>query len=107
MVVDNRFYLFENVLSEDAVDNCLEVKPRLLYPLEKGRKYAQDGNKELQDNLLDKKVQFGLKARGPGSQEMVFPKFLLAVASTLGLIGANLAPHHKLIKHEIDLEVFH
>jgi hypothetical protein len=106
--VDNRFYLFNKVLSEDGVDRCLDDKPRCLNILEKGRKFGpqDNGNKKFQETIRNEKVQFGLKAKGPGRQEMVFPKFLLAVASTLGLIGAQLATHHKLIKHEIGLQVF-
>ena len=106
-VVDKRFYLFKKVLSEDSVTRCLHHIPRSgLYPLEERRKYAQDGNQKLQGALRVEFVQFGTKERGSGSQEMVFPEFLLEVASTLGMIDAQLAEHHKWIQHDIGLKVF-
>ncbi len=108
VVVDNRFYLFKKVLSGDGVTRCLHHLPRSsLHVLEEGRKYAQDGNLNLQKALRNEFVQFCNKARGPGSQLMVFREFLLKVASTLGMIDAKLAEHDKLIQHEIGLEVFH
>jgi hypothetical protein len=104
---DKRFYLFEKVLTTEAVTRCLDKKPKNLYPLEKkARLFAQDGNTDLQKVLRSEIIQFGYKESESDRQEMIYPEFLLKVASSLGLKDVHLAQKDKLIQHGINLEVF-
>ena len=108
----SRHYLFRKVMSTTQVEIAVSKVPRTsLYPLEEGRKYAQDGSPALQSFLRSQEV-FRKKVEEEGEEEdrqrMLLSDFYLEIARKLGLEHANLCAQDKCIQHDQTLSVsFH
>ena len=109
----SRYFLFRKVLSTTQVEIAVSKVPRTsLYPLEEGRKYAQDGSPALQSFLRSQEVSFRKKVEEEGEEEdrqrMLLSDFYLEIARKLGLEHANLCAQDKCIQHDQTLSVsFH
>jgi len=106
----SRYFLFRKVLSTRQVSNAMSKIPRNgLFPLEEGRRYAQNGNQALQTFLRNQYIHFRKSEEEEDEEEsrqkMLLKDFYLAIAQKLGLEHANLCANDKCIQHDKDLSV--
>jgi hypothetical protein len=107
---DSRYLLFKKVLSNTSANICFDNKPAIskLSKLDSNRLYDQYGSQSFQDIFRNQTVYF--RERGTNDlekrQNYLLSDFFIAVATKLGIVGANLNDIDKLIAHGESLMVF-
>ena len=109
--IDERFYLFPEVLSEDAINKCMIDKlPRTGFSIiQEGRKWTAEGCDGFQNLLRNQWVYQKTTAEKEDNgvkQKMKFDCFYSAVAKKLAISHPSTSKD-KVIMHEPSLKVYH